>query len=71
MLKTNEELLHELMNEINKDIIHTKVKIRELEVERVKHQYMGEAEALEGLSAHKKRLKTLERNLKRYQDYDV
>lgn len=70
-MKTDQELKDELMNDIRKDMLVSKVKIRMFTREVAKHKTMGKSEALEGLGAYNKRLNTLESNLKEYENYAV
>jgi len=71
MIKKEVELVDELIDDINKEIIVCRVKIREFESEIAKPRYMGKNDALESLSIYKKRMKTLERNLTNYKNYDI
>ena len=70
-MKTDQELKEGLMEEIRREMIVSKVKIRVFTRNIVKPKTMGKPEALEGLGAYNKRLKTLEGNLKEYEEYDV
>ena len=70
-MKTDQELKEGLMEEIRREIIVSNVKIRLFTREIARPKTMGKPEALEGLGAYKTRLKTLEGNLKSYEDYDI
>jgi len=70
-MKTYKELKDELMDEIRRDILVTKVNIRNFTREVAKHRYMGKDEALTALGVSNKRLMVLERNLKMYEEYEV